>query len=136
MSTSIEKKKLMAQSELYKDEFERELKVLKYQTNEILKNTLIIGGSLAVTYILFRQFTSKKRKKRAAATALIKNEESEQQTEITTFEQPSQFASIVSNIGTTLANEATYFLLNLAKEKLFELLTPKETNQAPDEDDS
>lgn len=133
MSTSLEKRKLQVQSDLYKDEFERELKMVKQQTNELLKNTLIIGGSLALTYILFRQLTSTKRKKRTLAKTIIKNDKGEIE-EIAALETPSRFASIASEIGTTLANEATYFLLNLAKEKLLELLSPKETDESTHED--
>lgn len=133
MSTSVEKRRLLKQSDIYKDEFERELKIVKFQTNELLKNALIIGGSLAVTYILFRQITANKRKKKTLNTIVSKNEQGELQ-EVTTIQQPSRFATIASDIGATIANEATFFLLNLAKEKLMELLTPKETNTSTDED--
>lgn len=134
MNISREKKKLKTQSDLYKDEFEKELKLVKYQTNELIKNTLIIGGSLALTYILFRQITgSKKKKKRMASNVMITNDEKSQPEVVTTFEEPSRFSVIASEIGTTIANEATFFLLNLAKEKLMELLAPKEPT--PTEDD-
>lgn len=133
MSTSVEKRRLLKQSDIYKDEFERELKTVKHQTNELLKNALIIGGSLALTYILFRQITASKGKKKTLNTIVSKNEQGEVQ-EVTTIQQPSRFATIASDIGATIANEATFFLLNLAKEKLMELLTPKETNTSTNED--
>jgi hypothetical protein len=134
MNISREKKKLKTQSDLYKDEFEKELKLVKYQTNELIKNTLIIGGSLALTYILFRQITAgKKRKKRMASNAVITNVERSQPEDLTLIEQPSRFATIASEIGTTIANEATFFLLNLAKEKLMELLASKESTQSDDD---
>lgn len=134
MNVSSEKKRLKTQSDLYKDEFEKELKLVKYQTNELIKNTLIIGGSLALTYILFRQVTAgKRKKKRMASSTMSATDERTQPEVVTTYEQPSRFSAMASEIGTTLANEATFFLLNLAKEKLLELLTPKEPT--PSEDD-
>ena len=136
MSASIQKKKLLVQSNLYKDDFERELKIVKHQTNELLKNTLIIGGSLALTYILFRQVTSRRNKKRVFANTLDTKNIRDDVEEITTLERPSRFNSILSEIGTSLANEATAFLLSIAKEKLLELLTPKDTVADDADEDS
>lgn len=134
MRSSLQKKKLITQSDLYKDEFERELKMVKEQTNELLKKALIIGGSLAVTYILFRQITASKRKKQVVTKTIVSKNDEGNFEEVAAIEQPSRLTSIVSEIGTTLANEATSFLLTLAKEKLIELLAPKETNESIDED--
>ena len=135
MSISTEKKKLQTQSDLYKDEFEKELKLVKHQTNELIKNTLIIGGSLAVTYFLFRQIaSSKKKKKFARAVSAISEREGNVAVEQLPIEQPSRLSIIASEIGTTIANEVTFFLLNLAKEKLLELLTPKEPTPSEDDD--
>ena len=135
MNISREKKKLQTQSDLYKDEFEKELKMVKYQTNELLKNTLIIGGSLALTYILFRQISkSKKKKKIVRAYNAMAQGEASLPIEAIPVEQPSRFSMIASEVGTTIANEITFFLLKLAKEKLLELLVPKEPTPSDDED--
>lgn len=128
ISSSDKKQQLLRQSALYKDEMQEEFQNVKYRTDEMLKKALIIGGSLAITYMLFRQFSKSKRKKKA-----VKNESNnittdQEEDEELMVKQPSQFAMMASEIGSNLANQATQFLLQIAKEKLMDLLQPKETN--------
>lgn len=134
ISSSDKKKQLLKQSVLYKEEFEEEFKLIKNRTDDLLKKVLVIGGSLAVTYLLFRQLSNSKRKQKRVRKNIDINPD-EGTTEDVIFSQPpSQFALIASEIGANLANQATSFLLQVAKDKLMELLQPKETNQEEDED--
>ena len=133
ISSSDKKQQLLRQSVLYKDEMQEEFQNVKYRTDELLKKVLIIGGSLAITYMLFRQFSNSKRKRKT-----VKNEggpinQYPEETEAVIEKQPSQFAMLASEIGSSLANQATQLLLQVAKEKLVELLKPKETNLEDDE---
>ncbi len=48
---------LLKKSAQHKKDLENEVKVLSESTEKIITNALIIGGTLAVTYFLVRQFT-------------------------------------------------------------------------------
>ncbi len=134
ISSSDKKKQLLKQSALYKEELEEEFEKVKYRTDELLKKALIIGGSLALTYFLFRQLSDSKKKKIVIdkKTTLLPNNESVTE-EVEVRSAPSQFSVIAAEVGTALAQQATAFLLQLAKDKLLELLQPKETTINEDE---
>src|SRR5690242_20634394 len=67
-----EKKRLIESSQRHKYEMEREVKDISDRSEKMLKNALIIGGALALTYLLVNQLTSTKiKKKRAKKTKSV-----------------------------------------------------------------
>ena len=116
------KEELRKKSERHRQELEEEVKLISERTEKIITNALIIGGTLAAAYFIMRQFSassSKKRKRVVPKIKLVKANEESGESEI--IEEPSA-PGIVSQIGTTLASQATIFLLAIAKEKLMEYL--------------
>ena len=116
------KEELRKKSERHRQELEEEVKLISERTEKIITNALIIGGTLAAAYFIMRQFSgssSKKRKRVVPKIKLVKANEESSESEV--IEEPSA-PGIVSQIGTTLASQATVFLLSIAKEKLMEYL--------------
>ncbi len=116
------KMELLKKSEKHRQELEDEVNLISERTEKIITNALIIGGTLAATYILVRQFSSskKRKKKKPQRLKVVKRKVSTDDPE-TDFEEPSA-PGIVSQIGTALASQAAIFLLGIAKEKLSEFL--------------
>lgn len=92
-------------------------------TQRIIKTALIVGGTLATAWFIFRliRTNSKKKTKHTAVTPPTAAEP-----------QPVQAAApasgdILSAIGDRVAKEATIFLLNLAREKIEAWLASKRT---------
>lgn len=110
-----QKKKLIETSHRHRQEMDRELKDISERTEKALKNALIIGGTLALTYIVVNQFSSSKSKKKKEK----KQEESDQEI----VEEPiDEVPSLLSKMGDKALNLATVILLDLAKEKLADYL--------------
>lgn len=114
-----EKKRLIEASLRHKQELEREVKVMSDKTEKAVKNALIIGGALAVTYLLVSQLSSSKKKKtKAKVKTVVQNTEPD-------FEPAPAYSppSFISQIGERLVSQATVFLLDIAKDKLAEYLS-------------
>lgn len=115
------KSKLLSKSARYREELEDEAKEITDRTEKVIKNALIIGGSLALAYFAYKQFSGTKKKKvkvkktKPAAAAV------EEADEVEVDDNSSQH-NVLSNIGTALVSQASVFLLSLAKEKLAEYL--------------
>jgi hypothetical protein len=121
-----EKKKLIEASDRHKRAMEKELTDLTQKTDRVLKNALIIGGSLALTFIIISA-VSKKRKNKKKKLAL----EASAQAGITpesTEETEEEGPSILSTVGTQLLNQASVILLDLARQKLKEYLATRKTD--------
>lgn len=114
-----EKKKLIETSNRHRQELEREIDDIGDRSQKMMKNALIIGGALALTYIVVSQITTRKSKKKKAKTA--ETETSAKQIQFQQEEHDDE-PSIFSEIGGKVASAATVFLLDLAKEKLSEYL--------------
>lgn len=117
------KSTLLKKSARYRDELEEEAKVISERTEKIIKNAVIIGGSLALAYFLYNQFSTSKKKKskvrkekpvQAASLAAGIEEDEEEET--------SSPNKVLSQIGAALISQASVFLLSMAKEKLSEYL--------------
>jgi len=127
------KQELLKKTALHKSELEDEVNQISERTQKVITNALIIGGTLAVTYFLVRQFSGSKSKVKAKAkkskivSGTIGEEEEEEVAQ-------SGIPAIVSQIGTALVSQASVMLLSLAKEKLSEYLESqtekKEKNNA------
>jgi hypothetical protein len=110
-----EKRRLLETSNRHRQEMEREIKDISQKTEKVLKNALIIGGALALTYIVVNQLSSSKtKKKKSRKDKDIENSVSE--------EPADESPSLLSKMGDKALNMATMLLLDLAKEKLSEYL--------------
>lgn len=127
------KKKLIESSDRYKHELEREVKAITEKTGRTMKNALIIGGSLVLTYVLVSQLSSssKKKKKRKqkikVVQPVVNTEEEEEEEDEPAFAMPA----IISQVGTQVLSQASFLLLELAKEKLMDFLQSR--NKKEDE---
>jgi len=125
------KRELLKKSALHKSELEDEVKQISDRTQKVITNALIIGGTLAVTYFLVRQFSgSKSASKTKARKTKIASDSVEEEEEET---QQSAVPGIVSQIGTALISQASVVLLSLAKEKLSEYLESQFEKKAKNE---
>jgi hypothetical protein len=118
LETDDAKSSLLKKSAQFKKGLENEVKLLTDNTEKLVTNALIIGGTLAVTYIIIRQLSKTKKSKRKSKTKKIKFiQDSDAKLQTASNDDDSE-PGIVSQIGSALAAQATVFLLNLAKEKL------------------
>lgn len=115
------KSRLLKKSSQYREDLENEVKVISDQTEKIITNALIIGGSLALTYFAYKQFSggSKSKSKRKTKKVKAVDAVTEVDEEVEETSGPSK---IISQIGTALVSQASVFLLTIAKEKLSEYL--------------
>ena len=116
-----EKGQLLQRSAHHRDLLEEDVKLITEQSQKIITNALIIGGALAVTYLLVSSFSrsSKERKTKRAKIKLVEpRPETIAEPQVHTPAEPG----VLSHIGGVLAAQATGFLLALAKEKLMEFL--------------
>lgn len=117
-----EKKKLIETSDRHRRAIEKEVTELSDRTEKVIKNALIIGGALALTYLAVSQLSSSRTKKKkvktkSKAVAAEDNDEEDDTPVLAGIE-----TSLLSQIGTKIVNTATLVLLDLAKEKLAEFL--------------
>ncbi len=110
-----ERRRLIETSDRHKRELEREVKEMSDKTEKVVKNALIIGGVLAVTYLLVTQLSSGKKKKSSKQKVTEQEVVEEDDESITT-------PNVFSQIGAKVADTATLVLLDLAKEALSEFL--------------
>lgn len=90
-----------------KSEMEEEASKLSRQSDKLIKNALIIGGALVVTFFVVRSLTGKSSKKN----------EKELNPQDSSDQEPTG-SSMISEIGSRVAEAAVVFLLGLAKEQL------------------
>lgn len=124
-----DKKKLIEASDRHKRAMEKELGDLSQKTDRVLKNALIIGGSLALTFLVITAL-SKKRKKKKKKLALEAAAQPGLTPDTEKNEEEEEGPSILGTVGTQLLNQASVILLDLARQKLKEHLA---TRNAPDE---
>jgi len=137
-SQDPQKRKLIATSDRHKHELQKEVKEIAERTERTMKNALIIGGSLALAYLVVNQISSssKKKKKRYRIARIpkvkvtnVNPEEADSEEEIV-----HDSTNLISAIGTQVMNQATAMLLELAKEKLMEFLASRmKSDESPNE---
>lgn len=115
------KSTLLKKSAQYRDELEEEAKVISERTEKIIKNAVIVGGSLALAYFLYTSFASSKKKKSRKEKSLQATT-SAPGIEVDEEEEESSPNKVLSQIGAALISQASVFLLSMAKEKLSEYL--------------
>jgi ABC-type microcin C transport system duplicated ATPase subunit YejF len=116
LETNDDKDLLVKQTEKYKQQLNDEFKSISQNTEKVVTNAIVIGGTLAVTYIIARMFfkTKAKRKAKKKFKALNADAETSEGASLQKDSEPG----VVAQIGSALAAQATVFLLNLAKDKL------------------
>lgn len=112
---------LVRKSAEHKKEIEGDVKFISEETQKIITNALVIGGSLALTYYLVRQFSGGSKKKSRKKSHKVKLVQEPSQEVVTVEEEPSS-PGVLGQVGSAIAMQASVFLLNLAKEKLMEYL--------------
>jgi len=117
-----EKKKLIETSERHKRELQKEVSAISKKTEKALKNGLIIGGSLVLTYILISQIGASKKKRKKVKAKIAKNDLEEDDEVV---ETSSGMPSFLATIGENLASQATLILLDFAKDKLADYLNKR-----------
>jgi hypothetical protein len=122
MESNDAKNRLVIKSARHKQELEDEVRLISANTEKIITNALIIGGTLAVTYFLVRRFTGTKSKKKSKAKKDKFVRQSDDKIEAYSEQDNTTSPGIVSQIGSALAAQATVFLLDLAKDKLSEFV--------------
>lgn len=128
-SQDPEKKRLMDEAKKHQENLTDEVRMISERTEKIITNAVIIGGALALTYVLVRQFSGgKSKKKKAKAIKIVAQAPNETAPE--QEEEESDGNSLLNQIGTKIANEATVLLLNLAKERLSEYMQSKEASKS------
>lgn len=114
------KSKLIKKTAMQRQALEDEARLLSERTEKTITTALIIGGALLTTYFLVRQFSSSDTKQKGKSKKLKIITQRDDSNE--SIESEPHTPSVVAQIGTALASQATVFLLSLAKEKLFEFL--------------
>lgn len=120
LESNTPKRELMKKSELHRAALEDEVKLISERTEKVLTNALIIGGALALSYFVVRQFAPRTKKSKVKAKRIAIKATPVQEVE-EEYEEPKA-VSVVAEIGTAVAAQVTTFLLALAKEKLMEYL--------------
>ncbi|MFM8912083.1 MAG: hypothetical protein ACKOE6_04050 [Flammeovirgaceae bacterium] len=122
-----ERKKLLETSERHKRELEKEVKQVSERTEKVLKNALIIGGALAVTYLLVSQLGSGKKRRKSTK---IKQQAPAMAPGAEAVEEADETPSALASIGSKIADTATVMLLDMAKEALVEYLKTRKKENA------
>lgn len=127
-SQDPERTRLLETSDRHKKAMEKELTDLTKKTDKMLKNALIIGGSLAVTFLVISALSTKrkKKKKKQAIAAAVKAGELDA---IETVEEDDS-PSVLGQVSKQIINAASVVLLDMARQKLSEYLA---TRNKPDE---
>jgi hypothetical protein len=119
-----DKKRLIEESDRHKYELQKEVKAISDKTEKVVKNALIIGGALAITYLIVSQLGSSKKKKSKKAKSKIAEESNESLEDIEPSYSPPSF---LSQLGDRVVSQATVVLLDIAKDKLAEYLNNRKT---------
>jgi hypothetical protein len=121
-SQDPEKRRLIEASDKHKRDLEKQVFDLGSDTQKLITNALIIGGVLAASYFVVRQFSSsgsrKKRKKTKVTLVQPKVSKEEDEDDVEYESSPG----LMADIGMKLANQATVILVDLARQKLMEYL--------------
>lgn len=122
-----EKKKLIETSDRHKRAMEKELQDLTKKTDRALRNALIIGGSLALTFMVVSALSKRKKKKKKKQAAELAAQAGLPGTPVET-EEDDDSPSLFSQVGSQLLNQASVILLDIARTQLKEYLENRSKN--------
>ena len=125
-----EKKRLIETSDRHKRAMEKELQDLTQKTDKALKNALIIGGSLALTFLVITALSKRRKKKKKKRAAIAAAQAGLSTGEAEAVEEEDDGPSVLGQVGTQLLNQASVILLDIARQKLKEYLASR---NAPDD---
>lgn len=129
------KSELLKRSAKHREELEEEVRLISSRTEKVLTNALIIGGSLALTYYLVRQFSGGKKKKKVKTRKVkLIQQAAANPEEVEVAAVPDTTPNFLTQVGTALAGQASVLLLTLAKEKLAEYLQAQSEKKAQEHD--
>lgn len=123
-----DKKRLIETSERHKHELQKEVKAMSDKTEQVVKNALIIGGTLAITYLIASQLgggSSKKKSKKVKSKIVGEENEEVLENDQNAYSPPS----FLSQLGDRVVSQATLVLLDIAKDKLAEYLSNRKTKE-------
>jgi hypothetical protein len=117
------KRELLRKSAKHREEIEGDVKLVTENTEKIITNALIIGGSLALTYYLVTKLSgsSKKKHRKVGKIKVVQAAQSPEVVEVAEVDSNAG-PGMLGQVGAALASQASLFLLSLAKEKLMEYL--------------
>jgi len=121
-----EKKRLIEESNRHKYELQKEVKAMSDKTERVVKNALIIGGALAITYLVVSQLGSSKKRKIKKAKSKVAQENEERLENVEPSYSPPSF---FSQLGDRVVSQATLVLLDIAKDKLAEYLSNRKNKE-------
>ena len=115
------KSQLLKKSAQHREELEQDVQLISERTQRVVTNALVIGGALALTYFMVRQFSGSGKKSKSKTRKIkVVNAAPVSDAEVESVAPAAP--GFVTQIGTALASQASVFLLSLAKEKLGEYL--------------
>jgi hypothetical protein len=124
-----ERIRLLETSDRHKKAMEKELTDLTKKTDKMLKNALIIGSSLAVTFLVISALSTKRKKKKKKQAIAAAAKAGEPVDAIETGEDDDS-PSVLGQVSKQIINAASVVLLDMARQKLSEYLA---TRNKPDE---
>jgi hypothetical protein len=110
------KSELLMKTARHREDLEEETRAMAERTEKIITNAIVIGGALALMYVLYTQVSGSKKKKTKKKAREVEIEEDEE------ADETSSAGNILSQVGTALVSQGGVLLLALAKEKLTEYL--------------
>lgn len=128
------KGQLLRQSAHHREQLEEDVKFISERTEKIITNALIIGGALAATYFVVSRFSKPKKKHKVKKVRIVKDDTTNEQV-VVAANEPEE-PSLISQIVTPLATQATVMLLSLAKEKLDEFMQSQAAKKGSADDHS
>ncbi len=124
-----EKGQLLQRSAHHRELLEDEIRAISERSEKILTNVLIIGGSLALTYLLVSGIAGSRKQKSKSG-----KEQRNGSDDTGTGERRE--AGVVSQIAGVLVAQATGVLLSIAREKLVEFLQAQTAKNNAEHDHS
>ena len=131
-SQDPEKRKLIEASDRHKRALEKQVSDLSTDTKKILTNALIIGGVLGLSYIIARQFSSSgssKKRKKAKVTVVQPSVSNGHDGQSDDDDDDVHSSSLLADIGTRVANQATFVLIDIARQKLMDYLESRKKEE-------
>jgi hypothetical protein len=95
----------------------------------MLTNALIIGGALALSYIVVRQLSSSRKKKKHKKNKKVTASAIPVSTDDDDEEDEDESPSLLSSIGSQIANQATAILIDIARQKLVDYLESRKKEE-------
>ncbi len=116
---NLEKGQLLQKSARHRELLEEEMRAITEKSEKLLTNALIIGGALALTYMLVSGLSRSKKGKSKGKKVKegVLDEDNDE-----TYSKQKRGAGVATQIGGLIAAQVTGYLLSIARTKLVEYL--------------